>query len=115
MEGANPSVCMNTHCCVRRARGSCQRLRPVTEWRGGARMEQPGQSSAGSSPQLSKWIRLGVALLLLAGALVAAFTQPLRPAALRAPTRWEWFRYPRETNAFLRAPVVTGEIHDAVQ
>jgi hypothetical protein len=78
-------------------------------------MDKAGASASGASPHLSTWLRLGGALALLALALATAFTQQLRPEPLRAPSAWEWFRHPRERNAFLRAPVVDGRLNDAVR
>src|SRR5262245_47812863 len=86
--------------------------------RGGMRMEQQageatrkGSSWRPGSPR----VRFALAFGLLCFALPVALLQPLRSEPLRAPSVWEWFLSPGETNAFLRAPVVNTELADAAQ
>ncbi len=89
--------------------------------RGGMRMEQASEATRKGSSGRSRSspggprLRFALAFGLLCVALPAALLQPLRSEPLRAPSAWEWFLSPGETNAFLRAPVVNTELADAAQ
>ncbi len=78
------------------------------------------QKTSTATSTLHKTLRPGsdlltflmIAITVFVGASYIALQQKPRPNPYSKPTIWENFYYPQEKNAFMRLPVITGDLND---
>ncbi len=88
-------------------------MAPKVETKTGPQIKTPSDkvgSKSNSGPRLLFFIV--IALALFAGASYIAFQQAPKPDPYTKSTLWESFYYPQEKNAFMRLPVINGNLND---